>query len=250
MTPIPAILRNGSRVEDRRLDRLQFQDKRSLNYPITSVLDADENKLRSYTWSCTVRLDQGNEGACVGFGWAAELSARPAIIDGITDDIAKKEIYWPAQKQDPWPGGSYPGADPVYEGTSVLAAAQVLRARGFMNEYRWAFSLKELALGVGYKGPAVIGVDWYQGMRDPDVRGFLHPTGEIVGGHCVVILGVKVVRKGTSIDHDNSFFMIQNSWGRDWGQDGRCKITFTEFVALLPGADLCIPVERQQATFG
>lgn len=242
--PQPIALRNGQSTWDPRLDRVRAVDVRSLNY---LVRDTFETTLapRSFTWRLPLWLDQGREGACVGFGWAHELAAMPAMVEGITNIFAREKIYWPAQQIDPWPGGAYPGASPIYEGTSVLAGAQVVQRMGYIGEYRWALDLQDLILAVGYKGPAVIGVDWYEGMLDTDAAGYVHPTGQIVGGHCLIIHGVRIIKRADgSINHYKSYFTLHNSWGSSWGVNGRARITFAEMLKLWPGGDFCIPMNR------
>lgn len=242
-------LKNGEWTNDPRLDRCKQVDIRSLNYLAQKILTADQySEPRSYTWRVVERLDQGNEGACVGFAFAHELAGRPGVVTGVTNDYARTSLYWEFQKRDPWPGGSYPGASPFYEGTSVLAGAMYVLGLGLYKEVRWALNINDLMTAVGYHGPAVIGVDWYEGMFRPDADGFIHPTGRIMGGHAVCVPSVKIIRnKDGSVDMLRSYFTIQNSWGADWGQDGRCKITFAEMLVLWPGGDFAIPVGRAKA---
>ena len=84
--------------------------------------------------------DQGSEGACVGFAWtrAKTLLERAKF--------KAPALYYEAQRVDEWPGGAYPGANPVYEGTSVRAGAEVLRTKGHItvNSVKWnpAFGIK------------------------------------------------------------------------------------------------------------
>lgn len=240
-------LKNGQFTNDPRLDRVRHVDIRSLNYSVRKVLPREAyRKPRSYTWKVEPRLDQGSEGACVGFGFAHELAARPAVV-AVDAKFAREEIYWEAQKIDEWPGGSYPGAKPVSEGSSVLAGAKVLKKDGYYDEYRWALKFDDLIAAVGYKGPVVIGVDWYTGMFEPDGAGFIHPTGKIEGGHCTLMYQVRINKKSNgSVNFDTSYFGIHNSWGPGWGEQGRCKISFTEVMILWPGGDFCIPVGRHK----
>ncbi len=228
------ILRNGTSTNDTRLTRIQQFDEKSRSYPITATLPGDV-KPRSYTWSCSQHLDQGAEGACTAFGWSHELIAKPSVVKGIDAKFAQK-LYWEAQKIDEWPGGSYPGAYPQYEGSSVLAAAKVVKQLGYIKEYRWAFGLEDLILSVGHKGPAVLGLDWYSDMFDVDENGFIAATGEISGGHCILCKGVNI--KG-------EYFVLHNSWGPTWGVGGDAKITFGEMQYLLQsGGEACVPVVR------
>ncbi len=215
-------LKDGSKTKDVRNDRIVQFDERSRKYPIRARVTI--KKRRSYTWRCRTHLDQGAEGACVGFGIAHELAARPSEVKRLTNKFAREKIYWEAQKIDPWPGGSYPGARPVYEGSSVLAGVKIAQKKGYFDSYYWAFSLNDLALGVGYRGPAVLGISWMEGMADTDEKGFIHATGSIVGGHCILCRAINVKEK---------YFMLRNSWGKNWGMDGDCKISFPDMKKLL-----------------
>src|SRR5688572_15643562 len=191
-------LRDDSYTFNRKLGRLIEVDERStVEYPIRTLLSPMQlNSPRSYTWSVSISLDQGDTGSCVGHAIAHELAARPVVVSGMTSKFAIESIYWEAQKIDPWPGGEYPGASPdIYAGTSVLSGMKVAKSLGHYSEYRWAVDELDLRVSVGYKGPAVIGVNWYDGMLDTDKDGFIHPDGDIVGGHCVLVNGVSVSGK-------------------------------------------------------
>src|SRR5688500_17268219 len=110
-------------MSDPRLDRLPEFDPKSLRYPAPHLLMPAQltiplDMVRSYTWSVPVALDQGNEGACVGFSWAQEIAARPYSDASITNDYAQAIYYW-ARQHDAWEGESY-------DGTSVLAGAKAV----------------------------------------------------------------------------------------------------------------------------
>ena len=177
----------------------------------------------------------------MGHAWAHELIARP-VVTLVDHTYARERIYWEAQKIDPWDGGAYPGAAPFYEGTAVLAGAKVCQALGHFAEYRWAFGLRDLILAVGYTGPVVLGINWYEGMFNPDVDGFIRPTGLIAGGHALLVHGVSV---------SGSYVKIHNSWGPSWGQNGGAKITFTDLERLLnEDGEACIPLRRHARVLG
>lgn len=230
-------LRGEATTFDRRLDRIPKFDERSRSFPIRNAREVAGKKPRGYTWSCKVWNDQGAEGACVGFGVGHELCARPAAVKNINAKFSREQLYWEAQKIDEWQGGAYPGASPFYEGTSVLAGVKVAHRLGYMESYRWAFGMEDLILGVGYAGPAVIGVNWYSGMFDTDASGFIHVTGRIEGGHCTLVHSVSVKDK---------FFRIHNSWGRSWGVDGEAKISFADMERLLDeDGEACFFVGRR-----
>lgn len=215
-------MKDGTKVKDQRLGRLKQFDERSKNFPIMAGLEA--KKPRSYTWRCKLALDQGPNGSCVGFGFGHELVSRPSEVLEMTDKYAKQEIYWNAQKIDQWEGGAYPGANPFYEGTSCLAGAKAAQKLGWFESYRWAFSLEDLIMGVGYNGPAVIGTYWFEDMFEPDSRGYITPTGDSYGGHCTLVRAVSIKKKRLT---------IRNSWGSMWGNGGDCYISFDDMGKLL-----------------
>lgn len=212
---------------ERTFDRLPEFDVKSLSYPIRALV-ANKPR-RSYTWSVPVKLDQGPIGACTGFGWAHEIAARPKPDATITNEYALS-IYYRAQQLD-----EYPGED--YEGSSVLGGAKAVMELGKLREYRWALgpgaeaAENDLALAVGYKGPAVMGTNWYEGMMEPDVDGYLRPTGNIVGGHCYLVHGYNI-KWG---------YKVWNSWGT--GFYG--YITPADMITILSNeGEACIPTLR------
>lgn len=214
-------LKHGT-TEDIRLDRLVQFDERSRLFPIKSILE--HKKLRSYTWRCNQQFDQGKQGACVSYAMAHELAARPAEVVGMNDKWMVQNVYWEAQKIDPWEGGAYPGSNPFYEGTSVLAGVKILHQKKFFKEYRWAFGLNDVLLGLGYNGPAVLGLNWYEGMFNTNNDGYIKPSGELAGGHAIM---------ARSVDLKNNRVMLRNSWGSGWGINGDCFISFDDLDTLL-----------------
>lgn len=235
-------------MADPRLDRRYELDWRSLDYPIAARLGAEQlSAPRSYTWACDLWLDQGNEGACVGFGYAHELAARPRPVAGLSNAFARERIYWQTQREDPWPGGDYPGASPRYEGTSVLTGAKVVQELGFYDGYRWALTVEELVSGIGYTGPAVLGLNWHAGMFEPDDSGVIHATGPVEGGHCIAAIGTRITWKGddrtwATVDRARSSVLLHNSWGASWGMSGRARLSLVDLAQLLAAeGEACFP---------
>lgn len=171
-----------------------------------------------------------------------ELAARPSEIKHLSAKFAREKIYWEAQKNDPWEGGSYPGASPVYEGTSVLAGVKILKELGYIESYKWAFGLDDLVMAVGYCGPAVLGVAWYEGMFSPHTCGYLHTDGEMAGGHAILCKGVDVKERT---------FTLHNSWGSSWGTGGDALISWAEMEKLLhEDGEAVIPMGRKKGLLG
>lgn len=228
-------LRDGSESSDPRLTRMPHLDPKSLAYGIKALF-TPATKLKTKTWRCKDYFDQGNEGACTGFAVTHELAAQPTRIGGLSNKFAREEIYWEAQKIDPFDGGAYPGAEVFMEGSTVLAAVKVAKSLGYIEEYRWAMSVKDLALAIGNVGPAILGVRWYEGMFKPAACGMLHPTGEIVGGHAILCRGYNAKKRT---------FLVHNSWGKNWGDEGTARIHWDDMQTLLAkNGDACIPTRR------
>ena len=228
------LLRDNSTVTDPRLGRIKSFDARSRNFPIRALVG--NKPPRSYTWSVKAWLDQGQEGSCVGHAWAHELCGRPAI-NMVDHKFAREKVYWEAQKIDEYDGGAYPGAAPFSEGTSVLAGAKIISGLGYMPEYRWAFGIDDLILSLGYNGPAVLGINWYQDMFRPSASGLITVGGSIAGGHAILCNGYNV---------KTGLFRLHNSWGKDWGIDGEVFVSHPDMDRLLrEDGEACIPVRRK-----
>jgi len=228
---IPAPVHDG-----RRLDWFPRFDPASLDYPMAAG-PSTPLPIRGRLWQYGPVLDQGNEGACVGFGCVAEAAAEPVPVPRMSAATARA-WYRKAQRRDVWPGESY-------DGTSVLAGCLEGRARGLYSGFRWAKRAEQLAAGVVEDGPAIIGVEWREGSYDTNELGVLRPSGDVVGGHCVCVIGfvpvgytpdeeleaeleeldlldgVLAVLKS---EDDDGAFIVQNSWGRSFGKGGLCVV--------------------------
>lgn len=249
------ILKDGSVTRDDRLDRVYQLDLRSLNYAVGDKLPTEAMyRPRGYTWSVEEQLDQGYEGACVGFAFAHDLAARPVSVEGLDNEYAR-QVYFEAQKIDYWAGGAYPGASPFYEGTSVLAGAKICKREGFFNSYYWGLTIDEIAKGIAYFGPCVLGIDWYSGMSDTDPDGFIAPIGSPVGGHAILAHAIKIEYKSTwggwwnrtwaDVDWDKSYITLHNSWGPHWGENGRARLRLRDLAHLmLNQGEACFPLRN------
>lgn len=175
---------------------------------------------------------------CVGFSVTNELLFEPVPVPGLDATFARERIYWTAQRNDQQPGGSYPGARPRYEGAPLLWGVKAAASLGYYRTYRWATSEAEMAAGVSHLGPAIIGIDWHQGMERPDRNNMLHRTGRIVGGHATLLCGIDVER---------GVYILHNSWGERWADHGRALISRTDMARLLAAnGECCIVTERAQ----
>ncbi len=209
------------------LGRKPAFDQQSRAFGILAIEDRDP---RSYTWGCDFILNQGIDPHCVGFSWAGELGARPVVLP--VGNEAGRVLFSEAQLIDREEGRYWE------EGASVLAGAKAVHRRGHMPEYRWAFGVDQLAVGVSWTGPAVIGVDWHDNMFHPDPQGYIRPEGSLAGGHAILVRGYNVKLRR---------FTLQNSWGREWGKNGSCFVAYDDMNYLLQHrGDACIPVRRKK----
>lgn len=210
-------------------------DPRSLNYRAAPGVTAMPKTGR--IWRHGPVLDQGQEGACVGYGCSGAVAAEPSSRAGVSDTYARN-WYHRAQRLDEWPGEAY-------EGTSVLAGCLVGRERKLWTGFRWAKAPSELAAGIGRDelGPAIIGVQWSEQLYDVPASGLLPADVKLDPnlGHCVLLFGYAPAWSDCSpelrADLDaiglaraaelirQPAFPLLNSWGESWGDGG---------VALAP----------------
>lgn len=205
-------------MTDRTLDWRPKWDRRSEAFlfsavPMCSTLTARPSILRTKSeW-----LNQGQEGACTGFGeeHARALSPYPQA----TSNQMARDVYYLARRQDEWEGEDY-------EGSSVNGAMKAARLMGLIKEWKWAKTTAEARHGVSYHGAGELGVWWWTGMFDTDERGFIHPTGYKEGGHALAYAGYRII--DGQVAH-----RLENSWGPDWGDNGGAWITEFNFNMLL-----------------
>lgn len=162
----------------------------------------------------------GNQGAlpqCVGYAWSHFLEDAPKTHMAPGPIVSPRTIYVNAQTMDEWPGEGY-------EGTSVRAGAKYLQSIGAIGEYRWAFDADTIARQVLEIGPVVMGTNWHQAMFTPDAKGIIHVEGDLAGGHAWIINGY---------NGSTRMFRMKNSWGREWGRNGRASISYKDVGDLL-----------------
>lgn len=173
----------------------------------------------------------GNQGYlphCVGYAWAHWLEDGPIPQSGVAPIIHPSVIYQNAQKLDEWPGENY-------DGTSVRGGVKFLQKQNKVSSYYWAYDLNTLIQTVLNVGPVVVGTNWYNGMFYPDRNGVIRIGGRLAGGHAYVINGVDVVKKQ---------FRIKNSWGKNWGREGRVFISFNDMTRLIKEqGEICLATE-------
>lgn len=195
----------------RTLDRHPLFDPKSRDH---RAID-ETGPLRSHHWMLTQVLNQGSDGACVGFSLTHNLLAYQYPL-GVPPKRMALRIYRLAKKIDEWPGEKY-------SGTSVLAGCKVLRRKGAITSYKWAFGLDDVLQVLAHHGPLVLGINWHESMYEaPD--GVLTVDGAVAGGHAILANGINVEEETVT---------LHNSWGDAWGNGGEADISWLDLDRLL-----------------
>ena len=202
-----------------RLGRHVEHDPRSRNYSYRRSLPITSVQHMSYIDI----LDQGQLGSCTGNAAVGALGYAPfweSLSASLLDEDLAISVYSQATVEDSFPG-VYPPTD---TGSSGLAVAKVLQGRGLISGYRWMFSYLD-ALGALMQAPVIVGTNWYEGMFYPDATGRVTISGAVAGGHEYILDGYDAeAGKGFG-----GVVWCRNSWGADWGVQGR----FAMFGATL-----------------
>lgn len=212
--------------------RLEAPDERDKNYPmraaIADIMAAAPARITRYWNDSGWWGNQGSMPWCVAYAvlhWAEDGPITHKLVPPPL--IPASDVYHRAQLIDEWPGENY-------DGTSVRAGMKVLQEHGLVQSYHWAANVQDIVDAILEVGPVVMGTRWYRGMSYP-VRDFMFPTGDLLGGHAYVLNGVNVAQ---------GKFRMKNSWGRNWGKNGRAWIDFGSVQRLLDqNGEACLAIE-------
>ncbi|MCC7367020.1 MAG: C1 family peptidase [Chloroflexi bacterium] len=205
-------------------------------------------------------LDQGTDGACTGFALAAVINFLLAQQGRAGEQVSPRMLYEMARRYDEWPGDSY-------EGSSARGAMKGWVRHGVCSRTAWSddkVGPEHLSSDVAQQAMATPGGAFYR-VSHRDVRdvhcalaevGVLYLTlmvhegwaepgpierevtchdgsgnsvkrrlpvirrvGRADAGHAVAIVGY--TREG---------FVIQNSWGTDWGAEGFALLPYEDYM--------------------
>lgn len=208
--------------ETRALGFRQTPDSRDFLHPLRVNFSVSDRPV-VVRWKPGVILDQGSEGACVGFACKQLAQSDPIPNKG---GPTAREVYLEARMIDEF--------DDSEEGTSVRAGMNILRKHGLITGYKWAPNVETLADYVRAEGGAVAGTNWYS--YQTDFSGRMLFTGRPVGGHAWYISGVDV--------KERVFFAV-NSWGRSFGRNGEFWVTFDDLARMMRlGGSVAVASEK------
>jgi hypothetical protein len=246
-----------SRRLDAMPDTLDFRD----NMYVPSLIEVPPvSNLELYRSASIPVLDQGEEGACTGFGLATVANY---LLSGrgrrpVADEVSAWMLYAMAKRYDEWPGEKYEGSSARgavkgwhKHGVCALRIWKDMTGDADLDEVRAADSLSR-PLGAYFRvnhkdlvamhaainevgalyATARVHSGWQQvATGDEEIRF----ESDLLGGHAFAIVG-----------YDREGFWIQNSWGRDWGSGGLARLGYADWLANGTDvwvASLGVPVE-------
>ena len=174
-------------------------------------------------------LDQYSEGACTGFSLAACINH---LYKKSNHDIqvSARMLYEMAKRSDEWPGEDY-------DGSSLRGAIRGWKNMGVCKESVWQYKTSDIGeltverakdarnhtIGAYYRikpevthfhaalnevGVIAVSANVHKGWNSP-CNGVIEYHNKKQGGHAFAIVG-----------YSDDGFWIQNSWGKNWGDNG------------------------------
>lgn len=174
-----------------------------------------------------VSLDQLETPHCVGFGGASFGINLPTETMYTNEDGHK--FYYMCKEID--------GEPKQENGSTVRSIAKVLKNIGAIEAYAFARDATSIKWWLRNRGPLIVGIMWTDAMMEPDENNILSTDGWFLGGHCLLLNGI--------IEEEN-LFVLQNSWGPHWGENGKAYIHVDKFMELfLYGGEALAAVELE-----
>lgn len=244
---------------DPRLGRHVLHDPDSREYDLRALLLAEAPPKTPVLWARTgpifdqnacppaVLSELGADPAVTGIGCCTTCAAfgllntapyaRPGLVYTLDDVL--RGYHAETQLDNTAIPGTWPPQD---TGSTGLWAMKVLRRRGLIQAYRWAFRLTTVLAYLGH-GPVAVGSPWYDSMFTPVTRDGrmlleISPDAAVAGGHEWVADG---------IDPPAKLVRMTNSWGEQWGEHGQAWVSYATLDRLLgEQGDVVAPVVRPQ----
>jgi hypothetical protein len=101
---------------------------------------------------------------------------------------------------------------------------------GLWGGYRWCFGTRDIAQTLLRRQPVIVGVPWFDGMYATGPRGVVQVSGDHVGGHCLVVVGMQLTGPN---GEPGVHFVWQNSWGPSYGDEGLGYVAHRTLATLL-----------------
>ncbi|MCW5872879.1 MAG: C1 family peptidase [Candidatus Eremiobacteraeota bacterium] len=236
---------------DARPDRIDLRD-RVYSPRLTSLPSQWPSESDIQTYLPDYRrmiLDQGTEGACTGFGLAAVVNYLNWRKDseGVRS-VSPRMFYHLARMYDEWPGEDY-------DGSSCRGAMKGWHRHGICLEELWPYrnakgepefippaagwqqdaakrplgayyriekdSIADLQSAIYEVGAIYVSCRVHEGWRlsSQNQLSSIPFSAQNSGGHAFALVGFNV-----------DGFIVQNSWGPDWGYHGFAVLTYEDWV--------------------
>jgi len=224
----------------------------------------DRVDLRPY---CTAVEDQGQIGSCTANATVGALEYHYKRRDGHAPELSRMFVYYNSRRmrnvvmfdtgaqvreamasilafgaccEELWPYDprlfALEPTPEAYQNASVQGAIQYARVEGGRG------AIQALAQGLPVVFGTVIPQRCYTEAATTGV--VPAPTGEeraapAEGGHCMLIVGY---------DNPERMFIVRNSWGAEWGDQGYCRIPFDVMDACSRAEDFWVVAELEKGT--
>lgn len=183
-------------------------------------------KFRSRYHRIPELFDQGPVPACVGF--SSHLIARMPPKPADNKDLPLPyDVYEQSRVADNIPKN--------VGGSSIRGGLKVLKSLGVISRFDWIPDVQTLIEAVRDVGPVLAGTPWSQHMALVNDNGYVvYEPDDSHSGHAYVLSGV---------ERDKGF-IIANSWGPGWGNNGRAWISFATLEKLFKdGGVFALPIK-------
>lgn len=248
-------VKHNQRTFDARPDRIDLRDR--IHQPkLVSLpkcfpdVDLMFDKITKY--SKQFILDQGKEGACTGFGLAATINYLQWKNNGFDtkglQSASSRMLYHLAKLYDEWAGEDY-------DGSSCRGAMKGWHRHGVCTETVWPYrdakgkirflspksgweadaalrplgayyridakSITDMQSAIFEVGAVYVSASVHEGwyLDKQDALSIIPFHRKRVGGHAFAIVG-----------YNEDGFIVQNSWGPDWGHYGFAILTYEDWV--------------------
>jgi len=218
------------------------KDVRDGNYPATRLMSRMKPSRKYKKWYADViHIDQGAVGSCTAASLAhvkhdGPFTHRPYWVEKPAFDVEK--LYCRAQDLD---GQPRTWCSARYDtGATMRSAGLAAREGGWIDSFWWFTDFEAALTYLTNDGVLWAGTWWYSSMSNPAPEdGMIQVDGRREGGHAF---------KVDEISWTHEYIGGKNTWGLDWGRNGRFRMSFSGFERLHreQGELLAIAEQRVQ----
>jgi hypothetical protein len=231
------------RTLDARPDPIDFRDRM---YVATLVEVPIRRPLAAYRELQVPILDQGQEGACTGFGLAtvANYLLRSRRVYPDAKPVSARMFYEMAKRYDEWPGTDY-------SGSSARGAMKGWHKHGVCADTLWPYVPKTMVEPLTHDRAADASgrpLGAYLRVNHRDIvgmhaaiteAGILYATAQVHSGWGAVDPATGIIPLEREIQGGHAFavvaydeqgFWIQNSWGEGWGHGGFARVSYDDWL--------------------